>query len=416
MSPLPDRAPTGAPTSAPLCKVDSFALAASQDPHTPLHRLREEAPVSWSPAEHAWVLVRHADVARLVADRSCRVADLSAILNSLAAAAGRDFSDISAVMRVVLFLRNPPQHTQERSFLARVLGSWPLASYAPVITDIARRLLGRCRAAGEADLVTGFADLLPPFVMAHMFRMAEEDALALVALANDITQVLDRGRSLRFYQAMNAKAAGARAIMRAEVARRRRAPGEDALSQMIRLSDVEFGLDDEEISLRAFFLFLAGVETTSALVGASLRALLRHPAELARLASGGISAAEAFDELARLTSPVQQVTRYATTDMQVGGQHVAAGQRLVLMLGAANRDPAVYPEPDRLRLGRPGPGHLTFGAGLHHCIGMGLARLETIIAVQQFAQLPPPRLIGAEAQWMPHRTQRRLKCLPTAFG
>ena len=400
----------------PICDVDTFVLAASQDPYTPLHRLREHAPISWSDAESAWVLVGFRDVSSVVADRRFGVSDISAMLDWLAEASGRDLTDLSAVLRSVLFLRNPPAHTIERRFLARVLGAWPLSSYEPTIVAIAERLLAPARRDGGLDLATGFADLLPPMVMAHMFGISTEEALALVDLANQLTLTLDRGRSPRFYQAMNEKAAAARRIMADTVRLRRIKPGDDALSRMIALNDAEFGLDDLEVATRGFFLFLAGVETTSALIGSALLALMQHPAELARLRGAEISGKDAFEELARFASPVQQVTRLATEDVAVGGQTIQSGQRAVLMIGVANRDPAIYPDPDRLLLGRAGPGNLAFGAGLHHCIGMGLARLETYLAVGAFARLPMPRLLADEPAWLPHRTQRRLKKLPATFA
>jgi cytochrome P450 len=252
--------------------------------------------------------------------------------------------------------------------------------------------------------------------MARLFGLPDADALGLVDLATELTKVFDRGRSLTFYAAMNAKAAAARAVLLDAVRARRRQPGPDALSRMLAINDAEFGLEEGDIATRAFFLFLAGVETTSALIGGALRALLMHPAEMARLAAGAIAPAEAFEELTRWTSPVQQASRYATEDVEVAGHAIRAGQRVVLLLGAANRDPDSYAEPDRLVLGRAGPPSLTFGAGLHHCIGLGLARLETTIAIAQVLALPPLRPIGPEAEWLAHRTQRRLRRLPAEFA
>jgi len=397
-------------------RLDTFGLAASQDPYPALHLLRARTPVSWNDDEQAWLLARHDDVSAIIADRRFLVADISTTLAKLADASQRDFDDLIGLMRMVLFLRNPPAHGAERRFLARVMGMWPLASYAPVIAKIADDLLHAAKARGGLDLVTDYADLLPPLVMAHMFGLERQTALDLVALAGDITMVFDRGRSLRFYTAMNAKAALARQTMLAVLQRRRADPRDDALSRMIALNDAEFGLSDLDLATRAFFLFLAGVETTAALIGSSLRALLLHPGEHARLAAGDITPAAAFDELARWCSPVQQVTRIATSAVDIAGHAITAGQRVVLLVGAANHDPAAYPDPDRLVLGRPGPPNLAFGAGLHHCIGMGLARLETCIAVERSLALPNLRLVSETADWMGHRTQRRLIRLPVATG
>jgi cytochrome P450 len=246
--------------------------------------------------------------------------------------------------------------------------------------------------------------------------MSEQDALTLADLLADISEVFDRGRSLRFYQAMNEKAAMVRALVLAVVRKRRKSPGDDAVSVMLALSGAEFCFDEAEIADRAIFLFMASIETTSGLIGCVLRALLLYTNERARLVNGEISPAEAFDELVRFSGPIMQASRFAVEDVEVRGQMIAAGQRVVLMIGAANRDPAAWPDPDRLILGRPGPGNVAFGGGTHQCLGVGLAKLETCVAVEKFLQLRNPRLMSCEQAWMPLRTLRRLSHLPVTFG
>ena len=402
-------------TTAVDANLDTFVLSAMPDPYPALCRLRETAPVYWSAGESAWLLTRRDDVLTVLTDRRFLVVEIAPTLEKLAAASGRDFSALIACFKAVLLLCNPPGHAADRRFIAKVMASWPLSRLAPIIDRVTDALLAKGRRDGGMDLATGFADLLPPLVMAEMFGLPEQDALTLTHLIGEISEVFDRGRSLRAYQAMNERAVAARALLLAVVRQRRQVQGEDAISVMLALSDSEFGFGDAEIADRAFFLFLASIETTAGLLGCALRALLECPDEAARLASGAISPVEAFDELARVGGPILQASRIAPEDITIGGQSIAAGQRVILMLSAANRDPAAWPDPDRLILGRSGPAHVAFGAGAHQCLGLGLAKLETCVATKKLLQMPNPRLVSDRTTWAPLRTLRRLSHLPILF-
>ncbi len=386
------------------------------DPYPAYDRLRRTQPVFWSREDNAWVLSRHADVAAVMADPAYQVVELAAVVAGLADAAGRPLPDLTSVLKAVLFLRNPPGHGESRRFLVAVMTAQPMSVHRPVIEDVAQTLLRPFVEAGQGDAVTGYADLLPPMFMGRLLGLADDDVDVLVRTVSEVTKSFDRGRSMRFYQRVDQTAAVARAFFLDAISARRRSPREDGLSRMIALSDDRFHLGDDEIASRALFLLIAGVETTSALIASAIRVLLMHPeqAELCRRTAAVLE--PAVEEVVRFDGPVQQATRIATRDAVVGGQAVAAGDRLVLLVGAAHRDPDVYPDPDRFDVCRKGPPHLGFGVGLHHCLGASLARLETSIAVSALLALHPTPVCRQADTWWEHRTLRRLKSLPVTLA
>ena len=378
------------------------------DPYPVYERLRAEGPVVWSRPENAWLLSGHADVAAVLADPGFEVVDLSSVIGGLGEASGRPVPDLQSVMRAVLFLRNPPEHTVERRYLAAVMTAQPVSAYAPLIRGVARDLAARMAARSVADAATDYADRLPPLVMAALLGLTAEQVAFLMEVVFEVSRGFDRGRSLRFYQRVDAGAAKGRALFKTLIAERRAHPGDDGLSRMIALSDEKHGLDDDDIASRALFLIIAGAETTSALIGNAIGAVL----ESGEPAWAAPDLAErAVEEVLRYDPPAQQATRIAREPRVVAGQAIQPGERLVMLLGAAHRDPTVYEAPDRFDPARSGPPHLAFGAGRHFCLGSNLAKLEARIALTELFAYRP-RLASQDRTWWEHRTIRRPLTLP----
>lgn len=384
------------------------------DPYPAYAALRAGPPVVWSEPDAAWVLHRHGDVAAVLADPAFGVPEVAALVEAVAARAGRRFDDLQAFLQAALPLRNPPGHTEGRQFLAAALAGKPLATHAPMIAETARALLGQAPRDAPWDAAAGYADPLPRRVMARLLGLPDEAVAAWAATAMALGESLDRGRSLRFYARMDAALAEARAALDDAVAERRRAPREDGLSRMVALSDARFGFDDRGIASRALFLLFAGIETTSALIGNGIAALLDDGAAAARLRAEPGLADAATEETLRFDAPVQHISRIAAREASVAGQRVGSGERVVLLLGAANRDPAAHADPDRFELFRTPRAYLSFGGGVHFCLGAGLARLEAQIALREVFRLDVRS--GGLRRWWPLRAMRRLAELPIVLS
>ncbi len=378
--------------------------------------LRRGPPVVWSDEEGGWLVHRYADVAAAMKDPRLAVTELAKAVRLLGARGGKDLEALAAVIDEVLFLRNPPVHEAGRQFLVAVLNDQPLSAHQGRIEEIARRLLEDARQGAPWDAAARYADLLPPLFMASLLGLEDAETLDAMSTVTEVTKSFDRGRSLRFYERVSKTVETALGPIRAAVHRRRAAPAGDGLSRMIALSDAGFGLTDEVIANRALFLLIGGVETTSALIGSAIAAIAERPDVAARIRAAPQLAAAAVEETLRFDGPVKQTSRIALSDLEIAGQPVRTGERLILLVGAAHRDPSVFPEPDRFDIDRAAEGILGFGAGLHFCIGAALARLEARVALKEILAAGELSLETQGRSWLRHRTLRRLEHLPLTIN
>jgi cytochrome P450 len=240
------------------------------------------------------------------------------------------------------------------------------------------------------------------------------DELALVAFGTGGSDRAGRHeRALRGIQEMDA-------YFRELVELRRSAPGGDMLSAMMAAEEGPAGegdalTDDELVSMCALLLF-AGHETTTNSIANAVLALLRHPEQLARLRESPELLNTAVEELLRFDGPIKVINRWVVADTEIGGRAVAAGERVHLVLAAANRDPAKFPDPDRLDLTRSPNPHIAFGKGIHACIGAQLARMETRIAVGRIVERLPGLALDGDVTWKSSLASRSLEALPVTVG
>src|SRR5919112_672983 len=280
---------------------------------------------------------------------------------------------------------DPPDHTRYRRLVTRAFSARAVAALRTRVEEIAEELLDGMAAraaAGEAvDVVAEYASLLPATVIAEMLG-------APVAM---------RGQFLRWGEG----AAGAPHPRPAV----RRSPGDDILSALVRVHDEGDGLTDDELSSIAMLLLAAGFETTVNLLGNGAALLVAHPDQLALLQDGTVPWAAAVDEVLRYDPPVQRTARVAQCDTEVAGQRFRVGQFVILALGGANRDPAVFADPQRFDVTRSDADrHVSFSSGIHYCLGAGLARMEGEIGLRAlFRRFPDLALAG-----VPRRRATRL--------
>lgn len=266
------------------------------------------------------------------------------------------------------------------------------------------------------DIVSDFACPLPVYVISTMLGMPSNDFARLNKWSDDLTHVLEPLRSLEDYEHMNQVAVEFTDYLRDLIAERKKRPQEDLISALIAAQDQGKKLTEDEILSVCILLYVAGEETTVNLIGNGMLALLRHPDQIQKLKQEPIIIQSAVEELLRYDSPAQLLARIATKNVDIGGKTIRAGERVFVSLGAANRDPAQFPDPDRLDLSRSENRHLAFADGIHHCLGAALARVEAQIAIDTLVQrLPDMKLSTDKLEWRKNIALRGLKTLPVTF-
>ena len=354
-----------------------------EDPYPRYRRLREISPLVRA-EDGALVVTGYADCATVVRDG--RLAHLSP--DMLALIGLPDWADHPALHQLftsVLNL-NPPDHTRLRWLVSASFTARRVQALRPAIETMVAGLLDDL--AGESDFVRRFAFPLPVAVIGELLGVPAPDRPQFQTLIRDWTLVLDQFDADRLATA-DAAARTVREYLSALADERRRDPADDLLSAMVAAEADGDRLSGEELLTMAGLLFAAGFETTTNLLANGLVAMLRNPA-----AEFG-DPAVAVEELLRYDSPVQIVSRLVYEDVPLGGTTVEAGERVVAYLGAGNRDPRRFAEPDRLDLARPDNAPLSFGGGIHYCLGAPLARLEAQIAFPALlARYPHLELTG----------------------
>ncbi|HEY2056991.1 MAG TPA: cytochrome P450 [Amycolatopsis sp.] len=333
--------------------------------------------------------------------------------------AGRDpdepVDENGRVIRAFLGL-NPPDHTRLRRLVSKAFTPRTVERLAPRIEAIADRLVTDLLDAGEADLMTALAAPLPVEVISEMLGVPLADRERFAAWSHAMARAVDPD----FLLSESDRTAAVRArrefvaYFRDLAAERRRSPGQDLLSDLVTVSDAGDKLSEGELLVTLTLLLVAGHETTTNLIGNGVLALLREPAGLGALGPAGELAEPAVEEVLRYDSPVQLTSRIALRDTSVGGFEVDEGWQAIVLIGAANRDPAGHPNPDRFDPSREPGRHLAFGQGIHFCLGAPLARLEGRIVFRTLARrVPSLRLAGAPS-WGPMTTLRGLASLPVS--
>jgi cytochrome P450 len=288
----------------------------------------------------------------------------------------------------------------------------------PRIQAIVDAAIDRVAPQGHMDLIADFAYRLPVTVICEMLGIPKEEHELFHAGARASGRLLDPVPLSRAeLDEANAGNLASAEYFRGLFELRRREPGDDLTTQLVRVEEEGSRLSNEELTANIILLFGAGHETTVNLIGNGLLALHRNPGELRRLQDDPSLIPNAIEELLRYDSSVQVTGRVALEDVTVGSTAVAKGEGVLCLLGAANRDPSVYPEPDRLDVTRRNIRPLSFGGGIHFCLGAQLARIEAEVAIATLLRrLPGLRLDDADhPEWRPTFVLRGLQRLPASW-
>lgn len=388
-------------------------------PHQLFARLRDRAPVRRVVFDGvpAWLVTRHEDI-RQVATDPCLSNDPRRA-NPTARRASWVYAGNPYTLTGNMLRSDPPHHTRLRRKVAAEFHKGRIDRLRPRIRQITGELVTGFLPTGRADLVTDFAQHLPLAVISELLGVPAEESRTFAGLARIYVEA-DDGDSGRLPQAMS----GMRDYLRSLLDRKRRAGASPTAGLLDRLATEDRDPDPlatDELAAMAFLLMIAGFETTTNLIGNGLLSLLHHPQQLNLLRHRPALIGPAVEEILRYESPVKAapVLRFTTGEIQVGGVRIPGGGEAVLLVyGAANRDPDRFPDPDRFDILRDSGGHFGFGHGPHRCLGATLGKTEAEIAIEtvltRCADLTPAAA-PADLVWSHSRFMRGLKSLPVTF-
>lgn len=384
------------------------------DPFPLYRRMRDDDPAHWSPRLKAWVLTRYDDVKAVCLDERMSSDRLQPFFASLPGAEAQRIAEIIRYLSLWMVFRDPPDHTRLRRLVGKVLNVRSMHAMRARVTELAGWLLGRVAGRGELDFIAAFAGPLPALVIMDMLGVAREELARVKRMSDDMALFIGSSRtSPEKYGVAEAATREMAEFFRCLIAARRAAPGEDLLSALIAVRDGDDRLTEDELLATCILLLFAGHETTTNHIANALLALIRFPGEMRLLRERPDLAPAAVEELLRYDGPSGAQVRIVAREHEIHGKTLRPGDRVFLMLNAANRDPRAYPDPDRLDLRRNGVPHLTFGFGTHICLGFPLARLEGQISLP--AVLRKWRSIEAatdKLEWINSMVFRGMRSLP----
>ena len=356
------------------------------NPYPLYHRLRTEDPVHWDSFLHAWVVTRYADVIRVLHHFSANRTPTPEQLSSMNLSA---LNPIAKVMVRQMLFMDPPDHTRLRALASAAFTPRRVERLRSHIQGIADSLIDRIVSKGSADLITDFAAPLPAIVTAEMLGVPVADHEQLKNWSADFAEMLGNfqhnpDRVPRVLCSVEGMGAYFRSAMREREHLR------DGLIHAMMTAEVDGSkLTEEEIVANLIVTMVGGQETTTNLIGNGMLTLLRNPSEMETLRADSSIIPSAVEELLRYESPSQHTARLAPEDLEMGGRQIRKRQAVIAIMGAANRDPERFPDPDRLDFTRPDNRHVAFGWAAHFCFGAPLARIEGQIAFETLLRRLP---------------------------
>ena len=380
--------------------LNPFEEGFFDNPYRQYRRLREKAPVHQSPIG-PWSLLGYEECARLIRDPSLSVEDRNATVGP------RDILNM-----------DPPDHTRSRRLLSKAFTPRRIEELVDTTQSLVDTMLDGIEDRGRLDVIPDLAFPLPFAVISRMLGMPEDDSESVRDWSHTLVQVLEPMLAPEELAKVMIAGENLRGRVTEVIEEKRKKPADDLLSALIAVEEQGDRLSEEELLDQVMLLYIAGHETTVNLIGNGMLALLRNPEQLNKLVKTPQLIDNGIDELLRFDSPVQFTRRVALADIEIDGNSVAAGSMIFAMLGSANHDPEHFgPNADELDLARrEAPHHLSFGGGIHHCLGAVLARMEGRIGIGSLVQrFPNMELTDEPAKWNQRLVLRGLDSLPVSI-
>jgi cytochrome P450 len=389
--------------TAPSKKI-VFSDEALQDPYPVYTRLLEEGPLHYVDVGSkwpVWAVFGHAECSSIAKDPRLSAKRAKQMLLSLPLSRQAEFRELERMLSLWLIFMDPPEHSRLRKLLNKGFAPAAIEALRPQVEAIVDRMLMPLTPGMEIDLLGTFANPMPVSVISEMMGVPE----ALHAKFADWSRAiaLFRGspnRTVEYAQGAQDALIHLTEYFRETVAERKRNKGNDLISLLIDIEEEGEVLTEEELYAQCIALLFAGHETTRNLIGNGMYTLLKHPEQAEELGGNPEMIRSAVEEFLRYESPVQFTARVLKEDIEICGQHIPRKWTILCMLGAANRDPKRFKNPNQLDLKRLNNQHLAFSAGPHACIGGQLARLEGQVAILNLVQrFPGMKLAGPPPEW-----------------
>src|ERR1700730_935893 len=396
-------------------ELDNF-FATMQDPYPSYAYLREHYPVYWNPMFNCFTLTRYDDVNMAFSDHRRFSSDVWSRAPEMLGFGGEDESG-QYLKQIIPFLAynlqgmDPPGHTRQRTLMMKTFTPRMIESFRPTVQKLVDELIDQRLAEGNMDLVADLAYPLPSNVILDLLSIPRSGRpyirASSEALNEFVATILFTGPQV--WPRLAGVFAEVTAYLKSLIAERRKNPGEDLLTKMALAEENGDMLSEDEIVIATNFLLFAGHETTANLIAVGMYYLLQNPKQLAQLRDDPTKIPEAVEELLRYVSPVHMLARRSLQEVTMRGVTIPPKSSIYLLVGAANRDPEKFPDPEKLDINRPAVRSLGFGYGIHYCVGAALARVEGQVAFETvIRRLPNLRMVGETAEFRPNYSLRGL--------
>lgn len=386
--------------------------SSARDPYPLYSQLRENAPLHRAGFLPVWVMSGYPEV-----DQAFRTVAFGK-RDELTRGFGHDLDDdqtYAFMSKHSIVRQNPPDHTRLKGLISREFTSRRVQNMRPAIEATTEQLLDRIgdeQDPAEFDLMRALAFPVPVRVLGDLLGIPEPDQAQFRDLTISITKLIDPSATPDEVQRGKSDCLVMERYFLDLISERRRRPTDDLTTALIHVRDGEDRITEDELLATIMVLFFGGVETTTNVLGSMILTLLQHPDQLAAVRADRTLVPGVVEETLRFHSPTQTTARTVLEPAQVNGIALAEGDVVLTMLGAANRDPRRYPDPDRFDITRRDTHHVAFAAGLHYCIGAALAKLEADVALNAVLdRFPDLALLDAEPDWRPNVTMRGLDTL-----
>ncbi len=397
---------------------DRYNLTAPEvlaNPYPTYRRILLEDPVYWSDFFGGWYLMRYKDVADAMQDK--RISAKRPPISKLPQSEQQNILPLIETLSKWILFCDPPEHTRLRVMFNKAFTPRIIDSMAERIQTLVDELIDGVYEQGHLDIIHNLAYPMPAIVIAQMLGANSEDREQFKKWSSDLAKFFGMFRiKPEILTSAKQSILEMKEYFRYILEQRRHTPQDDLMSSLIFAQEKGNSLDDDELLSNCVFLTFAGHETTTNLIANGLLALLENPEQMQKLKDDPSLVTTTVEEFLRYDSPIQRQARIAVTDLEIDGKQISQGQRLFLVIGAANRDPEQFLNPDKLDITRPQNPHLAFGKGTHFCLGAALGRLEAQIAintiVRRFSDL---RLNTDQIEWYENPSLRGMKSMPVAF-